>query len=51
METTQRIALHSYPYLKLAKMPWFCLNKIREQEGVTDSAWMGLGESENSHFT
>jgi hypothetical protein len=31
METTQRISLSSCPYLKLAKTPFFFLNKIGEQ--------------------
>jgi hypothetical protein len=36
-ETTQRISLYSYAYLKLAKMPWFSyrlcffFNKIRKR--------------------
>jgi hypothetical protein len=45
METTQRISLNSYPYLKLARPPCFpyCLlcfifNKFREQEGGTGSS-------------
>jgi hypothetical protein len=40
METTQRISLHSYPYLRLAKTPCFSyyllcffFNKIGEQDG------------------
>jgi hypothetical protein len=51
MEATQGISLHSYPYLKLAKMPCFSyyllcffLYKIREQEGRTGSAWRWPGE-------
>jgi hypothetical protein len=45
METTQRLSLYRYPYLKLAKTPCFSyyplcffFNKIREQEGRTGSA-------------
>jgi hypothetical protein len=45
METTQGISLHSYLYLKLAKMPcfsyyflFFFFNKIRELEGKIGSA-------------
>jgi hypothetical protein len=46
METTQRISLYSYLYLKLAKTPCFSyyhlcffFNKIGEQEGRIGSAW------------
>jgi hypothetical protein len=52
METTQRILLHSYLFLKLPKLPCcfyiFCIfsfYKIREQEGGTGSTkrWWGGG--------
>jgi hypothetical protein len=48
METTQGISLYSYLHLKLAKMLFFLFilcfffNKIREQEGRTDSAGEGV---------
>jgi hypothetical protein len=54
MGTTQGISLHSYLHLKLEKKKpcfsyyflYFSFNKIREQEGRTDSAprwgdWVG----------
>jgi hypothetical protein len=50
METTQRISLYSYLYLKLAKTPSFSyyllcffFYKIGKQEGGTGSTWRQRG--------
>jgi hypothetical protein len=49
MEATLGISLHRYLYLKLSKtlcLSYYLvclLNKIREQEGRTGSAWRGGG--------
>jgi hypothetical protein len=46
MEATLGISLYSYLYLKLEKMlhlSYYLFNKIREQEGRTDSARNACG--------
>jgi hypothetical protein len=59
MEITQGISLHSYLYLKLAKMPCFSyyllcffFYKIKEQESGRGSAWRrgsGVGRKDGAN--
>jgi hypothetical protein len=56
MDATLGISLYSYLYIKLAKMLClsyyllcFLFNKIREQEGLADSAQKYRGEGDRWH--